>query len=167
MSGATASDRMTRQRWLIGLLVVSMLAAALMLIAAVNLDLVFALFSAHPQVGRPDTGLSNFLVPMVVGTLPFLVMATLIAWTVLGARTRTPADKRRQLVVDRLIVISGLGLPCIALFGFWSGLSAAAEELPTGSLAEAALTVYQFTFLSAILADAVTLGAAVAARTRG
>jgi hypothetical protein len=129
---------MPRQRWLArGLLVVSALAAALMLIAAVNLDLVFVLFSAHPQAGRPDTGLSNFLVPMAVGALPFLVTAALIAWTVLGARSPARASKPGQPTVDRLIMISGLGLPCIVLVGFWIGLAASAQELPAGSPAEA------------------------------
>jgi hypothetical protein len=158
---------MTKGRWLArGLRVVSPLAAALMVITAVNLDLVFVLFSAYPPVGRPDTCLANFLVPMVVGSLPFLVVAALIAWTVLGARTATRTDKPGQPTVDRLILISGLGLPCIVVFGFWIGLFASAQELPTGSAAEAALTVYQFTWLSAVLADAATLVLALVARGR-
>lgn len=156
---------MRRKRWLArGLPVVSVLAAALMLIAAVNLDLVFVLFSAFPQAGRPDTGLSNFVVPMAVGALPFLVTAALIAWTVLGARAATRAGKPGQPTVDRLAIISGLALPGIVLFGFWIGLAASAQELPAGSPAEAALTVYQFTLLSAVLADAATLVVALVTR---
>jgi hypothetical protein len=158
---------MPGQRWLArGLVVVSALAAVLMLIAAVNLDLVFVLFSAHPPAGRPDTGLSNFLVPMVVGALPFLVVAGLLAWAVLGARTAARTGKPGQPAVDRLILISGLGLPCIVVFGFWIGLAASAEELPAGTAAEAALTVYQFTLLSAVLADAATLVVALVRRRR-
>jgi hypothetical protein len=76
-------------------LVVAVLAAVLMLVAAVNLVLVFVLFSAYHQAGRPDTELTNFLVPMAVGTLPFLIVGALIAWSLPGMRAATQAGKPR------------------------------------------------------------------------
>jgi hypothetical protein len=156
---------MPRPRWLgRGLTVVAALAAALMVMAAVSLDLVYVLFSAYPQAGRPDTGLSNFLVPMAFGAIPFLIATAFIAWTLLGARTATRAGEPGQPSVDRLILISGVALPCIVVIGFWMGLAASAEELPAGSPAEAALTIYQFTWLSAVLADAATLVVALVGR---
>jgi hypothetical protein len=148
-----------------GLVGVAVLATGLMLIAAVNLALVFVLFSSYPQAGRPDTGLSNFVVPMALGAFPFLITAGLIAWTLLGARAATQAGKPTQQ--SRLALISGIGLPFILLCGFWVGLSASAQELPVGSAAAAALTVYQFTLLGAVIADGLTLVLALVTRGTG
>ena len=145
-------------------LAVAVLAAALMLIAAVNLAIVFVLFSAYRQAGRPGTELTNFLVPVVVGALPFLIVGALIAWTLLGARAAAQARKPRQQSVTSLAVISGIGLPFVFVFGFWVGLFASALEPPAGSPAEAALAVYQFTWLAAVLADVVTLVVALVTR---
>ena len=145
-------------------LVVGVLAAVLMLIAAVNLVLVFVLFSAYPPAGRPDTELTNFVAPMAVGALPFLIVSALIAWTLLGARAATKAGEPRQQSVTTLALVSGIGLPFTLVFGFWVGLFASAQELPAGSPAEAALNVYQFTLLAAVLADVVTLVLALVSR---
>jgi len=126
-------------------LLVAVLAAVLMLVAAVNLVLVFVLFSAYPPAGRPDTELTNFLAPMAVGALPFLVVGALVAWSVL------------QRSLTNLAVVSGIGLPFMVVLGFWAGLFASAQELPVGTPSAAALTTYQFTWLAALIADAVTL----------
>jgi hypothetical protein len=143
-------------------LVVAALAALLMLVAAVNLVLVFVLFSAYHQAGRPETELTNFLVPMAVGALPFLIVGALIAWTL--PRIATRAGKPRQQSVTNLALISGIGLPFTLVFGFWVGLFASAIELPVGSPAAAALTAYQFTLLAALIADVVTLVVALVKR---
>jgi hypothetical protein len=140
-----------------GLLVVSAVAAVLMLIAAVNLVMVFALFSAYHQAGRPGTELPTFVLPMAVGAFPFLITAALIVWVSLGTRATSQAIAPRRQTAERLAVISGIALPFILVCGFWVGLFAAAQELPDGSPPAAALTVYQFTFLSAVIADLVTL----------
>jgi hypothetical protein len=132
-----------------------------MLVAAVNLVLVFVLFSAN-QAGRLDTELTNFLVPMAVGALPFLIVGAFIAWTL--TRIATRAGKPRQQSLTNLALISGIGLPFTLVFGFWVGLFASSLELPVGSSAAAALTAYQFTWLAALIADVVTLVVALVAR---
>jgi hypothetical protein len=43
------------------------------------------------------------------------------------------------------------------LGGLWSGLAAALLGLELGSAAASAVTLYQFTFLAAIIADGITL----------
>lgn len=63
---------------------ISGLAAALMVIAAVNLVLVFVLLSNYRQIGGPGNELPIFLPYLAVGVLPFLVTAALIVWTVVG-----------------------------------------------------------------------------------
>jgi hypothetical protein len=126
--------------------------------------LVFVLFSADHPAGRPDTELANFLVPMAVGALPFLIVGALIARTLLGARAANRAGQPRQPSVTSLALISGIGLPFVLVVGFWLGLFASAQELPVGSAADAALTVYQFTWLAAILSLAVTLVMALVTR---
>jgi hypothetical protein len=141
-------------------LVVAVLAAVLMLVAAVNLVLVFVLFSTYPPAGRPDTELTNFVAPMIIGALPFLTTGALIAWALLGAR----AAKPRQQSMTRLALISSIGLPFIFLIGFFVGLFASAQELPLDSPADAALNVYQFTWLAAVLVDLVTLVLALVTR---
>ena len=154
---------MTSQRLKITL-VVAVLAALLMLVAAVNLVLVFVLFSAYPPAVRPDTELTNFLVPMAIGALPFLTTGALIAWTLLGLRAATQAGKPRQPSLTSLALICSIALPFVFLFGFYVGLFASAQELPVGSPAQAALNVYQFTLLAAVLADVVTLVLALVSR---
>jgi hypothetical protein len=145
-------DGVKRPVWLARRLrVIWVLAAALMVIAAVNLVMVFVLFSANPQSGRADTGLGNFLVPIAVAAIPFLGTAGFMA-----TRGRRGAGS--------LALISGIGLPFIFLFGFWIGLFASAQELPVGSSSAAALTIYQFTWLASVLADGLTLVAALLAR---
>jgi hypothetical protein len=153
------SQNVTRRRvWVArALLVVPVLAAALISIAGINPVLVFVLFSAYHQGGRPDTGLSSFIVPMAVGAVPLLTTAALIVWTV----------PRGNQAVSRLSVVAGFGLPVIVVFGFWVGLYASALELPLDSPPAAALTAYQFTWLSAVLADVATLVLALLMRRGG
>jgi hypothetical protein len=109
------------------------------------------------RAGRPDTEHSNFVVPMAVGALPLLTTAALIVWTL----------PRGHRAVSRLAVVAGVGLPVIAVFGFWVGLYASALELPLDSPAAAALTVYQFTWLSAVLADVACLVVALLVQRGG
>lgn len=144
-----------RWGWLArGLPVIWVIAVALMLIAAVNLEMVFVLFSAQPQAGRPNTGLDNFAVQMVVSAFPFVSTSALIA--TIGRRS-----------AGMLALISGLGLPFLFFFGFVMGFAASAVELPVNSPSAAALTIYQFTWLAAVLADGLTLVAALFARRAG
>jgi hypothetical protein len=49
--------------------------------------------------------------------------------------------------------------------GFWAGLGAAFLGLEPGSPAGSALMLYQFTLLAAVLADGVTLTAALLTRS--
>jgi hypothetical protein len=147
-----------------GLLVISVLAAALMVIAAVNLILVFVLLNNHRQIGGPGTDRPTFLPYLALGVLPFLVTAALIAWTALGARAANEAGKARQHIVDRLIAINVIALPLMAVCGFWAGLFAAALVLPAGSPEAGALYIYQFTLVAAVVADGVTVVAALVTR---
>lgn len=141
-----------RTGWLArGLPVIWVVAVALMLIAAVNLDFVFVLFSAHPQAGRPDTGLVNFVVQMVISAVPFVGTAALI--TTIGRRS-----------AGMLALITGIALPFLFFFGAVMGFAASAVELPVNSPSAVALTIYQFTWLAAVIADGLTLVAALLAR---
>ena len=149
-----------------GLLVVSAVAAVLILSAAANLVMVFGLFSGYHPPDRPGTELPNFVLPIAVGSFPFLITAALIGWVWLGTGA-SQAITPRQQTAERLAVISGIALPFILVCGFWIGLFAASEELPDGSPPAAALTVYQFTYLSAVIADAVTLVWAVVVSAAG
>jgi hypothetical protein len=49
--------------------------------------------------------------------------------------------------------------------GLWSGLGGALLGLEQGSAAAFALTLYQFTFLAAVIADGITLVVALMTRT--
>src|ERR1700687_4540144 len=82
------------------LIVISVLAAALMVIAAVNLVLVFVLMSAY------GTNPPNFLLYVAIGVLPFLATAALITWTVVGRGAETRANRSPRHIVDRLLAIS-------------------------------------------------------------
>lgn len=140
---------------------ISVLAAALMVIAAVNLVLVFVLISAY------RTNPPNFLSYMAIGVLPFLATAALIAWTVVGPGAATKANRTPQHIVHRLLAISVIGLPLMVACGFWAGLFAAAQVLPVGSPEADALYIFQFTLVAAVVADGVTLVVALATRGGG
>jgi len=137
----------------------SFVAAALMLIAAANLVLVYVLLNAHPHVGPPSTDLASNLPIAAVGGIPFLATAALITWTALRARTNIR-------LVERLIVIGVLGLPVLAACGLWSGLVSSMNVPLDGSPPADALYVYQFTFIAAVAGDLVVLVMAIVTFTR-
>jgi hypothetical protein len=143
------------------LLVISLLAAALMVIAAVNLALVFVLISAS------GTNPPNFLSYIAIGVLPFLATAALITWTVVGPGAATKANRTPRHIVRTLLTISVIGLPVMVVGGFWAGLFAAAQGLPVGSPEADALYIFQFTLVAAVVADGVTLVGALATRGGG
>lgn len=131
-----------------------------MVIAAVNAALIYVLNSID---GRID--LSSDIVIMAIGGVPFLATAVLITLAIVWA-----ARAHRQLA-STILIVGGVGLPFMVVGGLWAGFGATFFAQP-GSRAATALAVYQFTFAAAILADAVTLVAAVvtlalAARARG
>lgn len=158
--GALLSRRAAR--WLP---LISMLAAVLMVIAAVNLVLVFVLASTYQPVGWPATDFINYLPYLAIGVLPFLVTAGLIARTVVGSRTATDAGQERPQIAGPLLRISGVGLPLMVVCGFGVGFAAAALVQPSHLPGADVLYVYQFTFVAAVVADAVTLVVALVSRT--
>jgi hypothetical protein len=143
------------------LLVISVLAAVLMLIAAANIVLVFVLISAN----RTDS--SNFLPYVAIGVLPFIATAAFLAWTVAGRGAATRSGRTPQQIVIRLLAISAIGLPLMVVCGFWAALFAAAQVLRVGSPEADALYVFQFTFVAAVVADGVTMVVALVTRGGG
>jgi hypothetical protein len=140
--------------------VVSLVAAALMGLTAINLVVVFVLLNAQ---GSTDIG--NLLPALAIGALPFLGTAVLIIWTVVAAPAEAGAGETGQQNVATLIAICGVGLLLMVACGFWAGLFAAAHVPPPGSPAADALDIYQYMLVAAVLADAVTLVLALVTRT--
>jgi hypothetical protein len=141
------------------LILLSVLVVVLTTIAAANLTLIYLLFA----VDHPGSNFGGFLLVMAIGLVPFLLTAGLLAWAIRG-RPSEPDQLPRQLV-GRLRMISGFGLPFMFVGGLWSGLGGALLGLEQGSAAAFALTLYQFTFLAAVIADGITLVVALMTRT--
>jgi hypothetical protein len=131
-----------------------------MLIAAINLALVFVLFTTDRESGRPPSDLGAFLPWMAIGCLPFVGTAALLVWVVAQSR----AGNSRRQIANTLLVITLCGLPLMVLFGFWAGFLAAAQMYPSGSPAGSALYIWQFFFVAAVVADLVTAVLALVAR---
>lgn len=142
------------------LLVVSSLAALLMVLVAVNVILVFVLFTTDQRIGHAPSDLGTYLPWMAIGSLPFAVTAALVVWAIAGDRA---GNKTRQ-TADALLVINLCGLPFMVLLGFWAGFFAAAQMYPTGSPAADALYVWQYFYVAAIVADVFTIIVALMAR---
>ena len=141
------------------LIVLSMLAAVLETIAAANLILTYILYT----VEHPGISLAGFVPITAIGSLPFLVTAGFLAWTIRGSRPSAPGEVSRSTIV-RLRMITGFALPFMIIGGLWSGLAAALLGLDVGSASGNAVTVYQFTFLGAVIADVITLVVALTTR---
>jgi hypothetical protein len=141
------------------LTVLSMLTAVLETVAAANLTLTYILYT----VENPGSNLAGFVPIMAIGAVPFLLTAGLLAWAIRSDRASSPGQASRQ-VIGRLRIITGCGLPFMILGGLWSGLAAALLGLELGSAAASAVTLYQFTFLAAIIADGITLVVALRQR---
>jgi hypothetical protein len=137
----------------------AVLDAVLATAAAANLTLVYLLYT----VEQPGSSLAGFVPIMAIGSVPFLVTAGLLAWVIRSERP-SEGDQSSRQAVSRLRMITGFGLPFMILGGLWSGLAAALLGLEQGSAAGFAITLYQFTFLAAVIVDTVTL--VVALRTR-
>jgi hypothetical protein len=137
----------------------SVLVVVLTTIAAANLTLVYLLDAAD----HPGSNLAGFLPVMAIGVVPFLATAVLLARAI---RTRglEPAEVSRQ-VLGRLRAITGFALPFMIIGGLWAGLGGALL-VETGSWPGFALTLYQFTFLAAIIADGMTLVVALTTRAK-
>jgi hypothetical protein len=141
------------------LILLSKIAAVLTTVAAANLTLIYLLFG----VGQPGSNLAGSVPIMAIGAAPFLVTAGLLAWVV-RSRPSEPGRLPRDVVVG-LRMISGFGLPLMVIGGLWSGLAAALLGLDVASAAGVALTIYQVTFLAAVIADGITLVLALMTRT--
>jgi hypothetical protein len=142
------------------LILLSKIAAVLETVAAANLTLTYILYTFE----HPDIGIAGFVPIMAIGAVPFLVTAGLLAWAVRSDRP-SEGDQLSRQAVRRLRMITGFGLPFMILGGLWSGLAAALLGLDVGSAAGNAVTVYQFTFLAAVIADVITLAVALTTRT--
>jgi hypothetical protein len=142
-----------------GLIWLSVVVVVLTTIAAANLTLVYVLFA----VDHPGSDFAGFLPVMAIGDVPFLLTACLLAWAI-RSRPSEPAQLSRQFV-GRLRMITGFGLPVMVLGGFWSGLGGAFLGVETSSSPGLALTLYQFTFLAALIADAIAVVVALTTRT--
>jgi hypothetical protein len=142
------------------LMLLSVLTAVLATVAAANLTLTYLLYS----IDQPGISFAGFVPITAIGSVPFLVTAGFLAWAIRGNRPSAPGEVTRSTVV-RLRMITGFGLPFMILGGLWSGLAAALLGLDVGSAAGNAVTVYQFTFLAAVIADVITLAVALTTRT--
>ena len=136
-----------------------MLAAVAATVAAVNLTWTYLFFA----VDHPGINVASFVPIMAIGSVPFLITAGLLAWSIRGNRPSERGQVSRD-TVGRLRIISGVALPFMILGGLWSGLAAALLGLEQGTAEGSALTLYQFTFLAAVFVDTITL--VVALRTR-
>ena len=141
-----------------------MLAAVLMVVAAANLALVFALISIYHPIVAPASDIGSVAPFLAIGVIPFLLVAALIAWTVARARATLEADSKQRQIADRLLAISGFGLPLMVVCGFWAALYAATVVQPNHLPGEDVLYISQFTFVAAIVADGVTLVVALVTR---
>ena len=137
----------------------AVLDAVLATVAAANLTLVYLLYT----VDQPGSNLAAFVPIMAIGSVPFLVTAGLLAWVIRSQRPSEGGQLFRQ-AVSRLRMITGFGLPFMILGGLWSGLAAALLGLEQGSAAGFSITLYQFTFLAAVIVDTVTLVVALRMR---
>ena len=145
---------------MIGLKIVAMIACLLMAIAAINVILVYVLYS----VETPGSGIGDilgFLPISLIGAVPFLVTAGFI----LSAVSRIAIATARNSVL-RVRLAAGIGLLPIVVCGFWSGLGAAFLGMPPDSLAAKAVSIYQFTLVAACVGDLVVLVLALATSTR-
>ena len=142
------------------LMLLSVLTAVLATVAAANLTLTYLLYS----IDQPGISFAGFVPITAIGSVPFLVTAGFLAWAIRGNRPSAPGEVTRSTVV-RLRMITGFGLPFMIIGGLWSGLAAALLGLDQGSSAGNAVTVYQFTFLAAVIADVITLAVALTTRT--
>ena len=143
------------------LMLLSVLTAVLATIAAANLTLTYLLYS----IDHPGISFAGFVPITAIGSVPFLVTAGFLAWALRGNRPSQPGELSRSTVV-RLRMITGFGLPFMIIGGLWSGLAAALLGLDVGSAAGNAVTVYQFTFLAAVIADVITLVVALTTREK-
>jgi len=141
------------------LILLTVITAALATLAAANLTLIYLLF----VVGQPGSNLAGFVPITAIGSVPFLVTAGFLAWAIRGSRPSAPGEMSRSTIV-RLRMITGFALPFMIIGGLWSGLAAALLGLDVGSASGNALTVYQFTFLAAVIADVITLVVALTTR---
>jgi|ERR1700682_5912684 len=130
----------------------SLLTVVLATVAAANLAMIYLLF----VVDQPGISIAGFVPIIAIGAVPFLVTAFLLAWVIRSQGRSEPGQLPRQ-VIGRLRMVSGIGLPFMILGGLWSGLGAAFLGLEQGTAAGYALTLYQFTFLAAVIADGITL----------
>ena len=81
------------------LILLSVSAAVLDTVAAANLTLVYLLFVA----GQPGSTLAGFVPIMAIGAVPFLVIAGLLAWTIVRVGSSvSPRQLRPAQVVGRL-----------------------------------------------------------------
>jgi hypothetical protein len=136
----------------------SVLVVALTTIAAANLTLVYLLYAAD----HPGSNLAGFLPVMAIGVVPFLATAVLLARAIRNRRSE-PVELSRQ-ILGRLRAITGFALPFMIIGGLWAGLGGALLGVQSGSSPGFALTLYQFTFLAAIIADGITLVVALTTR---
>jgi hypothetical protein len=136
----------------------SVLVVVLTTIAAANLTMVYLLYA----VDHPGSNLAGFLPLMAIGVVPFLATAILLAWAI-RSRPSGPGEASRRFV-RRVRAIAGFALPFMIIGGLWAGLGGALLGVETGSQPAFALTLYQFTFLAAIIADGITLVVALTTR---
>ena len=141
------------------LMLLSVLAAVLATVAAANLTLTYLLYT----IDHPGISFAGFVPITAIGSVPFLVTAGFLAWTIRGSRPSAPGEVSRTTIV-RLRLITGFALPFMIIGGLWSGLAAALLGLDLGSASGNAVTVYQFTFLAAVTADVITLVVALTTR---
>jgi hypothetical protein len=143
-----------------------MLAAVLIVVAAANLAVVFALISIYHPIVAPASDIGSVGPFLAIGVIPFLLVAALIAWTLVRTRATFETDSKQRQIAGQLLAISGFGLPLMIVCGFWAALYAATVVQPNHLPGEDVLYIYQVTFVAAIVADGVTLVFALVSRFR-
>src|SRR3989442_4393819 len=140
----------------------SVLTAVLATVAAANLTLTYLLY----VTGQPGSNIAGFGPIMVIGAVPFLLTAGLLAWVIVSAGSSISEGQRpQQQAIGPLRLITGFGLPFMILGGLWSGLAAALLGLEQDSPAGFSLTLFQFTFLPPGVSRTVTLIVALSPRS--
>ncbi len=140
------------------LILLSVLVVVLTTVAAANLTLIYVPFAADHS--RSD--LAAFLPVMVIGVVPFLLTAGLLARVI-----RSRSSLQAEVPGSSSAVFAGLpasDCPSWSSAGFgqvWGTFLG----LENGTPAAYALTLYQFTFLAAVIADGISLVVALTTRT--
>ena len=134
--------------------IVALVTSIMMIAAAITVTAAYVL----PKTDQPGSLQLN-LSGTWFGAIPFLLTAVLIILAVRGLGSAEVT--RSHAFVTLICIVTVVALLPMAIGGLWAGLGLGFGGVELNSPAEVALTVYQFTFLAALLADIVLLIVAI------